>query len=83
MTDFDKQALAVLVTVSGLIGPQAFGERLWPDKRYRGSACSAPFARPAGKALNRLRDHGFAEWVSERGSWGWRATPEGRREAER
>ena len=65
MTDTDRRALALLVTIDFLVGPQAFGERLWPDHRYRGSSCSAPFARPAGKVLNRLRDQGFAEWVSE------------------
>jgi hypothetical protein len=81
MTAFDRKALAALVVVNGLIGPQAFGERLW-SHRPRGSS-SAPFARIAGKVLNRLRDQGFAEWVSEHKSWGWRATPEGRREAAR
>ena len=82
MTPADKKALAVLVTLDVLVGPQFFGEMLWKN-RYRGSACSAPYARPAGKVLNRLRDQGFAEWVREQDNWGWRATPEGRQEAAR
>ena len=82
MTAADKRALAVLVTIPWLVRPGNFGERLWGDPRlnngYRGSNCSAPYARVAGKVLNRLRAQGFAEWVRPRpDEWGWRATPEG------
>jgi hypothetical protein len=80
LTAADRRALTVLVTINRLVGPQAFGERLWPG-RCRGSS-SAPYARPAGKVLNRLRDQGFAEWVSpSKNEWGWRATDAGHREA--
>jgi hypothetical protein len=79
MTDTDRRALALLCSCASLVGPQQFGELLWPEGRYRGSACSAPYARPAGRVLNRLRDQGLAEWVSERENWGWRATASGRK----
>lgn len=83
MTATDRRALAILVSMTGLVRPQFFGELLW-KRQYRGSNCSAPYARPAGRVLNRLRDQGFAEWVQlSPGSWGWRATIEGQREAAR
>lgn len=78
MTDTDRRALALLVGLTYLVGPQAFGELLWPGRRRRSSNCSAPLARPAGKALNRLKAQGLAEWVHERDNWGWRVTERGR-----
>jgi hypothetical protein len=83
VTDTDRRALTILVTMNRLVRPQYFGELFW-RRRYRGSNCSAPYARPAGRVLNRLRNQGFAEWVSlSKDDWGWRATSEGRREAAR
>ena len=81
VTDNDKRALAMLVTIPELVGPGNFGECFWGkptlSNGYRGSNCSAPYARSAGKVFNRLRDQGLAEWVRTDNSWGWRATPKG------
>jgi hypothetical protein len=88
LTDFERRALVLLVAEAHwLVRPGYFGELLWP-KRARGSS-SCPYARPAGKLLNRLKARGLAEWVvEERASfregpknWGWRATEAGKREA--
>jgi len=85
LTAADERALLLLVEQKGLVGPGYFGGLLWDDPSlvsgYHGSNCSCPYARPAGKVLNRLKARGLAEWVHERGSWGWRATERGRRRA--
>jgi len=90
MTAADRRALGLLVSLPGLVRPGYFGECLWGKadqglrNGYHGSNCSAPYARQAGKVLNRLRASGYVEWIVEgegKGRcWGWRATPAGRRE---
>lgn len=87
MTDIEKRALAVLAAATNreqLLGPNFVGDQLWGANSARRSGnCSAPYARPAGKLLNRLRDRGFCEWVTvgvgKRENRGWRITPAGRR----
>lgn len=80
MTEADVLALKLLVAQKGvLIRPGCFGDYLWgaASKRRNGN-CSCPFARQAGKVLNRLKARGFAECVREGKQWGWRATESGR-----
>lgn len=88
LSDFLQRALTLLAreTARGvLVRPQVFGELLWPDRKVRGSTCSAPLARPAGKALNDLKTRRLAEFVTEGSGrdirWGWRCTTAGIRQA--
>jgi hypothetical protein len=81
LTAADERALAILAEQTALVGPGYFGDLLWGERGYHGSNCSCPYARPAGKVLNRLKAAGLAEWVHEKDSWGWRATAQGRRRA--
>lgn len=78
MTESDWRALEHLCSYKGLIGPGAFGDAMWGRRGRGGSNCSCPYARQAGKVLNRLRACGFAEWEHVDGSWGWSATSSGR-----
>jgi hypothetical protein len=76
LTEGDVKALRLLVSFQGrLIGPGAFGDTLWGRRDRGGSNCSCPYARPAGKVLNRLKRAALAEWVHEGNNWGWRALP--------
>lgn len=78
LTQSDVRALRLLCTMKALVRPGHFGDLLWPG-RYRGSSCSCPFARPAGKVLNRLRAAGCAVYVvRSRRDFGWEATSAGR-----
>lgn len=81
MTEADWRALEHLCSYQEgvFIGPGAFGDAMWGRRNRGGSNCSCPYARPAGKALNRLALRRYAEWVHIDDSWGWRATHEGRR----
>ena len=81
LTEADERALRVLVTCMTLVRPQHFGELLWPSQRRAGN-CSAPFARPAGRVLNRLKAAGLAEYLVHKDEWGWTATAAGRRYTE-
>ena len=74
LTEKDVRALRVLLGQRALVGPGYFGQLLWGEGGYRGTACSAPYARQAGKVLNRLKSVGLAEWKHEGSSWGWEAT---------
>jgi hypothetical protein len=49
-------------------GPNEIGIRVWGE-RYHGSACSAPWARPAGRILNRLRKAGLVERAGPMSWW--------------
>lgn len=55
-------------------GPNGIGLEAWPAIRVSG-ACSAPYARPAGRVLNRLRARGLVERSGPM-SW-WRRTRAG------
>lgn len=57
-------------------GPNYIGVIAWSSTK-RTSNCSAPYARPAGLVLNRLRARGLVERAGEF-SW-WRRTREGDR----
>lgn len=74
MTEADIRALTLLVAQNGvLIGPGAFGDYLWGKERRSGN-CSCPYARIAGKVLNRLKSLGYSERIHESENWGWRST---------
>ena len=76
LTEADVVALRLLVSLKGVLtGPGAFGDYLWGRQDRRGSNCSCPYARQAGKVLNRLKRAELAEWVHEGSNWGWRALP--------
>lgn len=79
MTEADWRALEQLCSYPEalLVRPGGFGDALWGGKRRSGN-CSCPYARQAGKVLNRLRDRDYATWEHEESSWGWRATKLGR-----
>jgi hypothetical protein len=78
LTTADVRALRLLAAFKSLVRPGHFGDSLWPG-RYRGSACSCPFARPAGKVLNRLKTAGVAHYVyRSRREYGWEITRQGR-----
>lgn len=49
------------------MGPNAIGIQIW--NRYRGSNCSAPYARIAGKALRSLQAFGLVERHPESMHW--------------
>lgn len=76
LTESDLRALQALIEQRNLVGPGHFGSLLWPNSERRGSNCSAPLARSAGKVLNRLRSANCAEYVYDmmRGNRGWQAT---------
>lgn len=81
MTEIEIRTLKVLAKADDhglLVGPQYVGEHLWGAPRGHNSA---PFARPAGKVLNRLRKLDLVEYVvtTHSGHSGWRITREGRR----
>lgn len=72
MTPGDRKILAATPSnASQSIGPNAIGEAVWGSGRPMGN-CSAPFARPAGKALRRLMRDGYVERPN-----GWRRTKAG------
>lgn len=58
--------------------PNNLGTCIWGEGGYRGSACSAPYARPAGRLLNRLDKLGLAYRVHRGDDWGWVVTFKGR-----
>lgn len=68
------------LTRLGPRGPGALGDELWGPAR--GTVCSAPFARLAGKVLNGLRALGLVAWGPVgRGpdaAWLWSITEAGR-----
>ena len=79
LTDAQQKMLGILAAQKRPCGPQYLGEQMWPH-RYRGSNCSAPYARPAGKLLNALKRLELAEHVHQGDLWwGWQITPAGRR----
>lgn len=52
------------------------GDELFPNG-FRGSQCSAPFARIAGKVMSRLQKQGRAMIKADAdGWWGWHACTE-------
>jgi len=78
LTEADVRALRLLATFKSLVRPGHFGDMLWPG-RYRGSSCSCPFARPAGRVLNRLKRAKLADRVyRSRSDHGWEITSAGR-----
>lgn len=78
MTAADRRALELLCSKQYLVRPGSFGAELWGIGKGGGN-CSCPFARQAGKVLNRLRWLGYAEWTRPSADfWGWIATPAGR-----
>jgi hypothetical protein len=77
LTEAQRKVLAVLGDQP--LGPGHIGDEVWGENGYRGSACSAPYARVAGKVLNSLKAKGLAEWISENKSWGWVITGSGRK----
>lgn len=68
LTTADVHALRVLIGCKVPVRCGHFGDLVWPD-HYHGSACSAPFARPAGKVLRRLERAKLATYHD-----GWSAT---------
>lgn len=57
LTETESKAIAVLA-----VRPEtcaSLGWRLWGEGGYRGSACSCPYARPAGRILASLRRKGL------------------------
>lgn len=63
------------------IGPNAVGVAVWGAGAPKLAACSAPYARGAGKVLARLRDKSLVERVGAMGFW--RRTRDGDREVAR
>lgn len=76
MTENDDRALRILAEQKGLIRPGYFGSLLSMDPHRKPQT----YARPGGRALNRLKEAGFAEWFVERDDtvFGWQITKAGR-----
>jgi hypothetical protein len=67
------QALILAATPASLEAPQGpnnIGAAVWGVRNTRKyQNCSAPFARPAGKALNFLLRHGLVERAGDMAFW--------------
>jgi hypothetical protein len=86
LTESQRLALEALERLNKqhpLVRTNELGAELWADRTsaygYRGSNCSAPFARPAGKLLRSLAKLGLVEYCVWTGpeDWGWRMTLNG------
>lgn len=78
----ESQRKVLLALDSEPVGPNYVGSIVWGKDNstgYRGSNCSAPYARPAGRVLASLEKLGLVERVGE--FLRWRRTTKGERVA--
>ncbi len=79
LTVAERKVMHVLTTADHP-GPGYVGDAVWGPAR--GTVCSAPFARLAGKMLNGLRKRELCVWEPNghwaNARWGWALTPAGR-----
>jgi len=78
LSDAERRVLEAMVKIGQPAGPGTIGSSVWHG--YRGSACSAPYARIAGRILNRLKDRDLVihDYDDNGGTWGWSITALGR-----
>lgn len=62
LSDIERKAIAFLASGRGRTCNEV-GEHLWGEQGYHGSACSCPFARPAGRLLHKLKRLGKATQI--------------------
>lgn len=54
---------------SAAMGPNNIGQQVWPPKHKAMTNCSAPYARVAGRFLNKLCAKGLVHRTGELGFW--------------